>query len=144
MLFNKLKYDIISLSVSQKTDSFLLCFFLERPCSEVSLLRLLYKALEIVDFPMYCIRVCIMASFLVYIGRLMFFGLVIIQSISLASYPADYKDHSGFYGLIALSCHHSQRTNALKTLIKTHRKVLKTSILAYTMLLVQGRISQNI
>ena len=30
-----------------------------------------------------------------------------------------------------------------KKLIKTHRKVLKTSNLAYTMLLVQGRISQK-
>ena len=31
----------------------------------------------------------------------------------------------------------------IKTLIKTHRKVLKTSNLTYTMLLVQGRISQK-
>lgn len=43
-----------------------------------------------------------MALFLVYIGRFVFFGLVIIQAISLASYPAEYKDDRDFRGLIAL------------------------------------------
>ena len=37
--------------------------------------------------------------------------------------------------------HNSLRTKTLKTLIKTHRKLLKTSNLAYTILLVQERIS---
>ena len=37
--------------------------------------------------------------------------------------------------------HNSLRTKTLKTLIKMHRKLLKTSNLAYTILLVQERIS---
>ena len=43
-----------------------------------------------------------MALYLVWIGRLIFFGLVSIQTYSLASYPAEYKHDSGFYGLITL------------------------------------------
>ena len=39
--------------------------------------------------------------------------------------------------------HNSWYTKTLKTLLKTHIKVLKTSNLAYTMLLVQGRILQQ-
>ena len=40
--------------------------------------------------------------------------------------------------------HNSKHTKTLKTpLVKTHRKVLKTSNLAYTMLLVQGQISHK-
>ena len=38
--------------------------------------------------------------------------------------------------------HNSKRTKTLKMLIKTQRKVLKTSNLVYTMLLVQGRIEK--
>ena len=38
----------------------------------------------------------------------------------------------------------SSHTNTLKTLTKMHRKVLKTSNLAHTLLLVQGRISPKI
>ena len=37
----------------------------------------------------------------------------------------------------------SKPTKTLKTVIKSHRKGLKTLNLAYTMLLVQGRISQK-
>ena len=36
--------------------------------------------------------------------------------------------------------HNSQRTKSLKTLIKMHSNVLKTSNLAYVMLLEQGRV----
>ena len=39
--------------------------------------------------------------------------------------------------------HISQRTKTLKTLKQTHTKVLKTSNLAFTMLLVQGENSQK-
>ena len=43
-----------------------------------------------------------MALCLVWIGRLVFFVLVGLQSYSLASYPAKYKHHDGCYGLCAL------------------------------------------
>ena len=43
-----------------------------------------------------------MALCLVWIGRLVFFGLVSIQTYSLASYPAEYKHDCGFYGLTTL------------------------------------------
>ncbi|XP_078342604.1 uncharacterized protein LOC144628383 [Oculina patagonica] len=43
-----------------------------------------------------------MALWLVGIGRLIFFGLVIIQAVSLSSYPAEYKHDRGFYGLLVL------------------------------------------
>lgn len=43
-----------------------------------------------------------MALCLVWIGRLFFFGLVITQGVSLASYPAEYKHERGFYGLLTL------------------------------------------
>ena len=39
--------------------------------------------------------------------------------------------------------HNSQCMKILKLLIKMHRKGLKTSILAYTMLLVQGKVLQK-
>ena len=43
-----------------------------------------------------------MALCLVWIGRLVFFGLVGLQSYSLASYPAEYKHDDDFYGLCLL------------------------------------------
>lgn len=43
-----------------------------------------------------------MALCLVWIARLVFFGLVVLQSYSLASYPAEYKHDDGFYGLCIL------------------------------------------
>ncbi|XP_078377856.1 uncharacterized protein LOC144661010 [Oculina patagonica] len=45
-----------------------------------------------------------MASLLVRTGRFMFFALIIVQGISLASYPARYEHNAnaGFYGLTAL------------------------------------------
>lgn len=43
-----------------------------------------------------------MALCLVWIGRLVFFGLVGLQSYSLASYPAEYKHDDGFYALCVL------------------------------------------
>ena len=42
-----------------------------------------------------------MALCLVWIGRIVFIGLVGLQSYSLASYPAEYKHNDGFYGLCA-------------------------------------------
>lgn len=43
-----------------------------------------------------------MALCFVWIGRFVFFGLVGLQSYSLASYPAEYKHHDGFYALCIL------------------------------------------
>lgn len=43
-----------------------------------------------------------MALCLVWIGRLVFFGVVCLQSYSLASYPAEYKHNDGFYALCLL------------------------------------------
>ena len=43
-----------------------------------------------------------MALCLVWIGRFVFFGLVCLQSYSLASYPAEYKHNDGFYALCLL------------------------------------------
>lgn len=45
-----------------------------------------------------------MTSFLVCTGRFGFFALIIVQSISLASYPAKYEQNAnaGFYGLTVL------------------------------------------
>ena len=43
-----------------------------------------------------------MALCLVWIGRVIFFALVGLQSYLLASYPAEYKDNDGFYGLCVL------------------------------------------
>ena len=43
-----------------------------------------------------------MALCLVWIGRIVFIGLVGLQSYSLASYPAEYKHNDGFYGLCVL------------------------------------------
>jgi len=43
-----------------------------------------------------------MASGLVCLGRFAFFTLIIVQGISLATYPAKYEDNKGFYGLLAV------------------------------------------
>lgn len=43
-----------------------------------------------------------MASCLVCIGRIFFFVLVGLQAYSLASYPAEYKNNDGLYGLVTL------------------------------------------
>ena len=43
-----------------------------------------------------------MASCLVNLGRVAFFVLIIIQGISLATYPAKYKENSRLYGLLSL------------------------------------------
>ena len=43
-----------------------------------------------------------MALCLVWIGRLVFFGLVCLQSYSLASYPAEYKHNDDVYALCLL------------------------------------------
>jgi len=43
-----------------------------------------------------------MALCLVWIGRLVFFGVVCLQAYSLASYPAEYKQDDGFYALCFL------------------------------------------
>lgn len=43
-----------------------------------------------------------MASWLVCTGRFLFFGLLGLQAFSLASYPAEYKNEGGFYGLVLL------------------------------------------
>ena len=43
-----------------------------------------------------------MASCLVHLGRGAFFVLIIIQGISLATYPATYNENLGFYGLLSL------------------------------------------
>lgn len=43
-----------------------------------------------------------MASWLVRTGRFLFFGLLVLQAFSLASYPAKYKNEDGFYGLVLL------------------------------------------
>ena len=40
-----------------------------------------------------------MASFLVLGGRVLFFGLIITQSLMLAAYPATYKDDSNWYAV---------------------------------------------
>ena len=41
----------------------------------------------------------VMASFLVGLGRFLFFALIVSQCFLLASYPAKYKDNSGWYGV---------------------------------------------
>ena len=43
-----------------------------------------------------------MASYLVYIGRFLFFVRAGLQAYSLALYLAKYKQKDGFYGLVAL------------------------------------------
>ena len=43
-----------------------------------------------------------MSSWLVCIGRFLFFGLLGRQAFLLASYPAEYKYEDGFYGLVLL------------------------------------------
>ena len=43
-----------------------------------------------------------MASPLVWLGRLTYFILVIIQYVSFASYPARYQNQNGWYGLLFL------------------------------------------
>ncbi|XP_022783441.1 uncharacterized protein LOC111324213 [Stylophora pistillata] len=43
-----------------------------------------------------------MACLLIGVGRLLFFGSVGLQAYSLASYPAEYKNDDGFYGLVVL------------------------------------------
>lgn len=43
-----------------------------------------------------------MASCLVHSGRGLFFVLLIVQGISLASYPAKYEHNKNFYGLLSL------------------------------------------
>ena len=40
-----------------------------------------------------------MASFLVLGGRVLFFALIITQSLMLAAYPATYKDDSNWYAV---------------------------------------------
>lgn len=44
-----------------------------------------------------------MASTFAWFCRIIFVGLSITQSISLAAYPAKYEDHNGWYGLVLLS-----------------------------------------
>lgn len=43
-----------------------------------------------------------MASWLVCTGRFLFFGLLVLQAFSLASYPAEYENEDDFYGLVLL------------------------------------------
>ena len=44
----------------------------------------------------------IRASCLVRLGRVAFFALIIIQGISLATYPAKYKENSGLCELLSV------------------------------------------
>ncbi len=44
----------------------------------------------------------VMASPLIYLGRAVFFILMIIQGVFLASYPAKYEHQIGWYGIFVL------------------------------------------
>ena len=43
-----------------------------------------------------------MSSCILWSGRVTFFALLVTQGILLASYPAKYKEDSGWYGAAAL------------------------------------------